>query len=216
MNLQDLVGDSRWVRLALQVAAGAIVLVVLAAGGWAWYRSQESRGLGALAQASALAQQAMGPQAAPEAQEKAVKALEAVIAEHPRLSGLQQAAYELGNLKYTMAQYAGARGAYELAVAKGGSASIRVLAGMGIGYTWEAEKNYASAVQAYEAVIKGLRPKDFMYEDALMAEARAQSLAGQPAAALEVYQRLLRDVPDSRYADEVRNRAASLKSRLGQ
>src|SRR5439155_1062117 len=83
--------------------------------------------------------------------------------------------------------------AYELALAKGASGSLRTLVGMGVGYAWEAEKKYANAAQAYEAAVKGLGRKDFLYEEALMAAARAQDLAGKPAVALEIYQRLLRE-----------------------
>jgi tetratricopeptide (TPR) repeat protein len=216
LNLSDLFRDSRWMRLGLQVGSGVIVLVIVAAAGWGWYRSQESRGLDALASATELAQEAMKPQATPEAREKAAQALEKVLADYPRFSALQQAAYELGNLKYSLGQYAAARSAYEIAATKGDSPSVRTLAAMGMGYAWEAEKNYPNAGRAYEAAAKGLHPGAFMYEEILMAEARAQDLAGNAPAALEIYQRLLREVPNGRNAEELRNRAASLKSRLGQ
>jgi len=216
MTLQDWARESRWVRNGLRAAAVLAVLVLVGAGAWFWYRSQESRGLAALAEATALVQQADGPEAAPQARDKAIRALEAVIAEHPRLSALPQAAYQLGNLEYAAGQYAAARDAYYLALAKGASGSLRTLAGMGIGYTWEAEKNYTSAAKAYEAAAKGLGPKDFVYEEALIAEARAQDLAGKPAVALEIYQRLLREGPDSRHAEDLRNRIASLRTRRGQ
>ena len=42
--------------------------------------------------------------------------------------------------------------------------------------------------------------------------ARAQDLGGKRAAAIETYQRLLKDVPDSRRAEEFRSRMASLQS----
>jgi len=42
-----------------------------------------------------------------------------------------------------------------------------------------------------------------------------QEQAGKPAVALELYQRLLRDVPDSRQAEDLRNRVANLKSQTG-
>ncbi len=216
MTLQDWVRESRWVRNGLRAAAVLAALVLVGAGGWAWYRSQESRGLAALAEATALVQEADGPEAAPQARDKAIRALEAVIAEHPRLSALPQAAYQLGNLEYAAGQYAAARGAYYLALAKGASGSLRTLAGMGIGYTWEAEKDYISAAKAYEAAAKGLGQKDFVYEETLMAEARAQDLSGKPAVALEIYQRLLREGPDSRHAEDLRNRIASLRARTGQ
>jgi len=212
MIFLDQVREWRWFRVAWQVAAalGGVALIVAAV--WAWHSSQETRGLAALAEASVLAQQVERP----EARDRAIKALEIVIAEHPRLSALPQAAYELGNLKYAAGQYPAARGAYELALAKGATGTLRTLAGSGIGYTWEAEKNYAAAAKAYGETLKGLTPKDFMYEDIAMAEARDQELAGKPAVAIEIYERLLRDAPGSRRAEIVRARIASLRSRSGK
>jgi tetratricopeptide (TPR) repeat protein len=213
MNLPDWISDSRWTRIGLQVLAVVVVVALLAAGAWAWYRSQESRGLTMLAEAMALAQQAEDPQAPPELRTRAIKAMEAVLAEYPRLSVSAQAAYHLGNLKYAEGQYGPARGAYQLVLAKGASGAVAGLAGMGIGYTWEAEKNYANAVAAYDAVAKRQGPKDFLYEEALTAEGRAQELAGKPAEALELYQRALRDVPQTRRADYLRNRITNLGGR---
>jgi tetratricopeptide (TPR) repeat protein len=213
MNLPDWISDSRWTRIGVQVLAVVVVVALLAAGAWAWYRSQESRGLTVLAEATALAQQAEDPQAPPELRSRAIKAMEAVLAEYPRVSASAQAAYHLGNLKYAEGQYGSARGAYQLALAKGASGAVGALAGMSIGYTWEAEKNYANAVAAYDAVAKRTGPKDFVYEDALTAEGRAQELAGKPAEALELYQRVLRDVPQARRADYLRNRITNLGGR---
>src|SRR5262245_7173621 len=212
MMLLEQVRDARWFRIAWQAAAavGAFLLIALAI--WAWYSSQESRGLAALAEANVLVQQAERP----ENRDRAIKALEIVIAEHPRLSALPQAAYELGNLKYAAGQYAAARGAYELALAKGATGTLRTLSAAGIGYSWEAEKNYTNAAKAYSEARKGLTTKDFMYEDLTLAEARDQELAGKPAVALEVYERLLRDVPTARKAEIVRTRIASLRSRPNQ
>ena len=212
MILLEQVRESRWFRVAWQVAAALGIIVVILAAIWVWYSSQESRGLAALAEANVLAQQVERP----EARDRAIKALELVIAEHPRLSALPQAAYELGNLKYAAGQYAAARGAYELAMAKGAAGTLRTLSAAGIGYTWEAEKNYANAAKAYSEARKGLNTKDFMYEDLALAEARDQELAGKPGAALEIYERLLREVPTARKADVVRTRIASLRSRPNQ
>jgi TolA-binding protein len=87
---------------------------------------------------------------------------------------------------------------------------VRVLSGSGIGYTWEAEKNYPSAVAAFEAAARGLGPKDFFFEEALLDLARAQGLAGQPAEARATYERLLKEIPDTRHAEEIRTRLAAL------
>jgi tetratricopeptide (TPR) repeat protein len=209
----DRVRRSRWLRPGLQAAGAVAVVVVLALAVWAWYRWQESSGLAALAQANALAQWSQRPEAPPGTRERAIGALEAVIGDYPRLSASLQASYELGNLKYADKQYAAARSAYEAAIAKGASGALRTLAAMGIGYAWEAEKNYAAAAQAYAAAAKGLSPRAFLYEEVLMAEARDEELAGKPAVALEIYQRLLRDMPETRHAEDLRNRVAALRSR---
>jgi tetratricopeptide (TPR) repeat protein len=215
MNLFGWLEDARARRLAIQVGAGVVVVALIVVGAWAWYRSQESRGEAALASATVLVQQAT-PQAAPEARAKAIAALEAVLRDHPRFSGAAQAAYQLGNLRYASGAYAQARGAYEVALAKGGPASLRALSAVGIGYTWEAEKNYANAAAAYEAALNGMAAKAFLYEDTLMALARVQELGGKPGAAADTYQRLLKEIPDTRRADDLKTHLANLKSRPGQ
>jgi tetratricopeptide (TPR) repeat protein len=212
----DRARESRWWKPGLQAAAVLAAVLVVVAGGWTWYHWQDSRGLAALTEASALVQQAQSAQAAPGTRDRAIKALEVVIADYPHLSALPQAAYQLGNLKYAAGQYPAARAAYELALAKGASGALQALAAMGIGYTWEAEKNFTAAAQAHATAAKGFGPKDFLYEEALMAQGRDEELSGKPAAAIEIYQRLLRDLPNTRRADDLRNRVASLRSRPSQ
>lgn len=214
-DLADLL-QSRPVRLGLRIAGVLVVLAILAAGGWFWLRTQDSQGLRALAEAAELLQQADAPAATPEARRKAIGALEDILARHGRSSAAPQAAYQLGNLRYAAGDYAAARGAYEVALAKGAAGAIRTLSALGIGYTFEAQKNYAAAVTAYETVIRSLAPKSFLYEDAFLDLARAQGLAGKPADALATYQRLLKEAPDTRRAADIRARIAELQSRSGK
>jgi tetratricopeptide (TPR) repeat protein len=200
-------------RLGL-MAAGAVALVALVVGGaLAWQWRQESRGQVALAEAARLVRQAETGQEGAEARERAMRALQGVVEEYPRLSAGSQAAYQLGNLRYAAGQYAMARSAYEAALAKGAAGSLRALAALGIGYTWEAEKNWGNAAAAYQAVLKGLGPDDPLYEEGLLALGRAQELGGRPDAALETYQRILKDMPGSARAEDLRVRIASLRSR---
>jgi tetratricopeptide (TPR) repeat protein len=212
----DRVRESRWLRPGLQAAAGLAVVALVVGIGWGWYSWRESRAQAALSDATALTVQADKPDAAPGTRDRAARALELVIADHPRSSVVPQAAYELGNLKYASGKYPEARSAYELAIAKGASGALRSLSTMGIAYTWEAEKKYAMAAQALETAAKELHPKDFLYEEVLMARARDEELAGKPAVAVELYQRVLQDSPNTRHAEEARNRLASLRSRASQ
>ncbi len=109
--------------------------------------------------------------------------------------------------------YGAARGAYQIALAKGAAGSLRTLAASGVGYTWEAQKDYANAVTAYEAVARAVPAKQFYFEDALLDLARAQALAGKPVEALATYERVLKDVLDTRRAPDIRAKIAELQGR---
>lgn len=210
-ELGELLG-SRWARLALKIAGGVVALGLLATGGWLWLRSEEARGQAALAGTAEAVQQGEGPLATTQARQNAIAMLQAVLAQHGRSSAASQAAYQLGNLQYQAGDYAAARAAYEIALAKGAADSLRTLSASGVGYTWEAQRNYASAVTAYDAAARGLAPKQFFFEEALLDLARAQVLAGKPAEARATYERLLKDAPETRRAQDIRGRIAALPS----
>ncbi|HEU4437936.1 MAG TPA: tetratricopeptide repeat protein [Methylomirabilota bacterium] len=205
--------DSRAARLAFKIAGAVAAAAVLVAAGWLWMRTEDAHGQAALAAAADLVQQAEGPQATPEVRQRAITSLQQVLAEHGRTSAAPVAAYQLGNLQYQAGDYAAARGAYELALAKGASGSVRTLAASGVGYTWEAQKDYANAVTAYDALVRHESPKQFFFEESLLDLARAQALAGKPADAIATYERLLKDAPDSRRAPDVRARIAELQGK---
>ena len=199
----------RWAGLALIILAA----VGLGWGGWmVWSTRAESHGAVALAQARFLLAQAQTPNAVPEAKERAQKALEDVVAEYPRLSSGAQAAYQLGNLRFAAGQYPQARAAFQVARSRGRSASLTSLASLGVGFTFEAEKNYEAAEKSFAETVKGASPKDFLYEEAMSDMARVQELGGKRAAALETYQKILKELPDGRRAEELRARVATLQS----
>ncbi len=203
---------SRWGRWAGQ-ALLALALVGLGWGGWMlWSTRAESHGAVALAQARLLLTQAQAPNAAPGAEGRAQKALEEVVAEYPRLSSGAQAAYQLGNLRFAAGQYPQARAAFQIAKARARSASLVSLASLGIGFTFEAEKNYEAAEKSYSETIKGASSKNFLYEEAMSDMARVQELGGKRAAAVETYQKILKELPDGRRAEEMRARVAMLQS----
>lgn len=212
MSVLEQLWEQPRIRQAVLVL-GAVIVVGLGWAGWEGWKSRyESQGNLAFAQARSLVAQAQAPGAAADARERAEKALEGVIAEYPRLSSVSQAAYLLGGVRYAAAQYPQARSSFELARVKAGTSSLAALASLDIGYCWEAEKNFEAAEKAYLALLNGAKPQSFLYEEALLNAARAQELAGKPVAAVENYVRLLKELPDSRRADEVRSRLAVLQT----
>ena len=186
--------SSRGVRLGVKAGGVVLVLAIVGVAGWLWLRAEDTRGQVALAASTELVQQADGPQATTDSRTKAIAALQLVLAQHGRSSAAVQAAYEL-------------------TLAKGASGSLRTLAASGVGYTWEAEKDYASAVTAYEAVARAVPAGQFFFEDAQLDLARAQALAGKPTEAVATYERVLKDVPDTRRAADIRARIAALQPR---
>lgn len=197
-------------RTVLGLAAGFVVAAALAVAGWYWYSAEQNRALTAYAETMARARTAESSQAKPEDRAAAVRELAATLALFPSSSAAAQAAYQLAGLRYDAGEYAAARGAYQIAVARAGSATLRALARAGIGYTWESEREYAKAIDAYQTALAGLGPKDFYYESLLLDLGRGQELAGRKAEAIGTYQRVLKELPQGKRAEAVRARLMTL------
>lgn len=191
--------------------AGAVLLVaVLGAGGWWWYRAEQRRVLATWAQIETRLITARGPQAAPEQRAALISEVEQFLNANRSSVVTALAAYDLGNLRFATGQYGGARVAYELALARGASPTIRTLTRSELAATWEAERDFAKAADLYQALLGDLQAKDFLFEQTLLDLARNQALAGRRDQAVAAYQRLLKDLPGSARADEVRARLAAL------
>lgn len=208
MNVAWLAAISR--RTLLAIAGGVVALAVLGTAGWFWYANEQHRALATYAEAFARLRAAQSPQAAPEARSAALRELEASLARFPSSSAAPQAAYQLAGLRYDAGDYGAARGAYEVVLARGTRGTLGTLARAGIGYTWEAERDYAKAIEAYVAALAPLGPRDFHYEALLVDLGRAQELAGRKPDAITTYQRVLKELPQARRAEEIRARLLSL------
>jgi tetratricopeptide (TPR) repeat protein len=197
-------------RTWLAAGLGVAILAGLGAGAWLWTEARERRAAGVYVPALAQLAAARSTALSPEARAAISRDLESALAQYPSASLAPDAAYELGNLRYAERDWARARSAWEVVGAHASSPTLRILAQTGIGYTWEAEGNLAKAREAYERAQAGLRPGDFYFEELLMAQARVQEQSGDKTAAVETYRRLLREVPQSLRADDVRNRLGIL------
>jgi len=192
----------------LFVAAIAVVAAgLLAVGGWFWYSSGQHRAMSAYAAALTQAQSA---QATPDAREAAIRGLESALTQYSSGPGAAEVAYQLGNLRFEAQQYAQARNAWEMAVAQGATRTLKALSLGGVAYTWEAERSYPKAVEAFKTALTGVGPKDFYYEELLLGLGRTQELAGQKAEAIATYRRALSELTQSRRAEEIRARLAAL------
>lgn len=197
-------------RTVVLVAAVVVGLVLVLGGGWFGYSAWLQRGSAVWADALTKVQASLSAQATPEVRETAARQLEGALQQYPSSPMAAQGAYELGNLRYASRQYPQARAAYEIAAAKAGRGTIGTLARAGIGYTWEAERNFAKAAETYRAAVDGLKLQDFFYEELLFDLARVQEQAGQKNEAIETYRRLVKELPRTARAEEARARLASL------
>ncbi len=194
------------------IIAGIALLgiVALGAGGWYWHTVSQRHAMAAYAEAMTRAQAALSPQATADARAAGIRELETALTQYPSGPGASQVAYELGSLRYDAQQYAQARGAWDIAVAQGAPRTLKALSLGGVAYTWEAERNYAKAVDAFKIALTGLGPKDFYYEELILGLGRTQELAGQKAEAIATYRRALGELAQSRRVDEIKARLAAL------
>lgn len=197
-------------RTMIVAAVVALVLVAVIGGAWYWQIVAEHRAAAAYAGALAQLTATRGRDVPPDARATARRQLEAALTAYPSAGMAAQAAFEIGALRFQDREYPGARSAWEIALARAASPTLRTLARLGIASTWEAERNFAKAADAYAAAVAQLKPSDFQYEESLMDLARVQDLAGRKADAIATYRRLLKDVPATRRADDVRARLANL------
>ena len=195
----------------LVIGGLALVAVALAAfGGWAWWDAQHRRALGDTAEVLARVQPALAPDATAEAKLTGARELEQLLERFPSARTVPSVAYELGNLRFSAGQYAAARAAYDVALQRGATGVIAAMARAGVARTWEAERDFTRAAEAYAALATSLEPRSFLYEDALVDQARALELSGKKAEAVMIYQKILKELPTAKRSDDVRSRLASL------
>ncbi|HKQ65591.1 MAG TPA: hypothetical protein VJZ73_11315 [Methylomirabilota bacterium] len=197
-------------RTLILTTAAAVVVGALAGGGWYWHMVSQRHAMAAYALALTRAQPAMSAQATADARAAGIRDLETALTQYPSGPGAAQVAYDLGSLRFDAQQYVQARGAWELALAQGPPRTLKTLSQGGVAYTWEAERNYAKAVDAFKVALTGLGPKDFYYEDLLLGLARTQDLAGQKADAIATYRRAMTELAQSRRLEEIKARLAAL------
>ena len=197
-------------RTLLVLAVAVLGILALGSAAWFWYAAEQRRAIVAYADVMVRVAAAESREATAETRAVAARDLEAILARYPSAAAAPHAAYQLGNLRYDAGQYAAARAAYEVALAGGATKTLRMLAQAGRGYTWEAERDWVKAMDAYRVALSTLGPKDFYYEVLLTDLARTQEQAGRKAEAVETYRRILKELPQTRRGEEIRARLMRL------
>lgn len=206
LPLAGLPPAARWTVLGVGALLVALVGTVIV---WTFLQHRGASARRGFAAAGTAYRQAMAATGETAPLAEAEQTLKQFLRDHARSASAAQAWYFLGNVEYR-------RGAQDAAIAAFAEAarrdtgSVSVLSRLGAGYAWEAKKDPARALEAYQEALKGRGPKEFLYAELLLGVARAQEQLTQTPAAIETYRRLLKDVPDSPRAEEVRARLAIL------
>jgi tetratricopeptide (TPR) repeat protein len=205
--LRELPSPLRWTLLSI---IGALVLVAIASGVWNWRGRREAAAQQALGPVAASAQRSTGS-GQPAELEGAAKALREFLNSHGGTRAGQQAWYLLGQVEFRRQQWDAAAAAFAEA-ARRDAGSVATLSRLGQGYAYEAKGDAGRALEAYQQALAGRTPKDFLYGELLLAKARAQELAKDPAGAVATYKQYLKDLPSSERVEAVRIRLALLGS----
>ena len=171
------------------IAYGVVVLVAAAvlAGGWYWYsKGYEEKAM----QHYVAAQQRIAGNSNVK-QDDIIAALKDVVAQYPRSKVAGVANYGLGNIYYFSNKFDEAIAAYDAFIDKAPSNSeLAVLACIGLGFSYEAKKDYAKALASYQ---KAEKMKQGAHYDStnLQNIARVYELSNERTKAVEYYQKAL-------------------------
>ena len=195
----------RWTLLAV---TSVLLLVLVGAGVWSWLGRRDDAAHQALGTVLVTAQRAVGSGQAADL-EAAATTLRQFLASHSGTRASHQAWYVLGQVEFRRSQWDAAVAAFGEA-SRRDRGSIGALSRLGQGYAQEAKGDGAGALEVYQQGLSGLGPKDFLYEDLLLAKARAQELTKDSVGAVATYKQYLKDLPTADRVQDVRIRLALL------
>jgi tetratricopeptide (TPR) repeat protein len=183
-------------RPKLLMASGALVLVVVLTAAYFLYASHNESEAAKLyfeARVKAMRSDPMGMGViAPEA----LRAFENVTEKYSSTEAAQSARYELGSLYFSAGEYDRAIAVYKTFSDKAGREDIRrIFASFGIGYAYEAKKEYEKSLEAFLGVVNskpGNVPEGIAYRNV----ARIYEEMNDREKALDYYRKALEKTKD--------------------
>jgi TolA-binding protein len=203
----------------------AVLIVVVAVGGFFWWNRHTRNQAGALfAEAMAVTESAISPAptvpgatqvpgtfpSAKARQEAAIAALQRVASAYPSTQDGIAAEYQMASELFALGRLAEAEKAYEEVVRRAGASSVYgAAARMGLAATLVSEAQYDRAIKEYTELAAqrdGVLPVDGV----LVELARAYAKAGKTADARATFKRVVDEFPNSNYVAEARQQMALL------
>jgi predicted negative regulator of RcsB-dependent stress response len=137
------------------------------------------------------------------------KELQTIIQDYPETGGALQARLLIANLLYQEKKYSEAASAFEsLAQA---APDVKILVAENLSYCYEAQKDYPKAAAVLDPLVA---TADLPYRQELQRrQALMFELAGDPAKALAVYQKMLQDNPSDSFAPYLQEKVKTLEAK---
>jgi TolA-binding protein len=147
--------------------------------------------------------------------DEALVAARAVATDFPGFDELYEADYVIGRCLAAQAEFAAAREAYARAIdsPRGGQTETAAMARWMTGESYFHQENYAAALAEYEKVERQY-PFARWRAAALIQAGKCHESLGEWSAAVQAYERLLKEFPDSELAAEATRRAEAARQRV--
>lgn len=181
-------------RKEMSVAAGAFVIILLAATGWYFYQQTEERD--ALAQYNKATEEYFKVRASGKDPSAVLKLYEEVAKKYSGTRAGDLALFRLGNINLGLNNIDGAVKAYQGYLNENSTENeFRVLVLNGLGYCCEAKKDYKGALSKFEKALNSKAGQSFE-STSLENMARAYEKLNDPKKALEYYKKAVEKTTD--------------------
>jgi TolA-binding protein len=188
----------RW-KGAVIAVVGLLALSAVIAGYSAWNSSKEANAVVLLRKAVSLLEANSQTGQDTTKQEEGVRLLQEVVTRYAQSAAAVEATLRLGTLYYTGGKYDEARSVYTAYLGKNPRGRIAFSAGIGVGDTYLAQRNYAKAVDTYSRLIEQFSQEPLLPE-AHLHLARAYLGMNRLKDAGAVYEKLVAAHPNTGWA----------------
>jgi tetratricopeptide (TPR) repeat protein len=197
-------------RQKLYIAVGVLTLVIVLGAGYLFYSANYEKDAARLyfdarlkiMRADPMETGAVGPEVA--------RVLSEVVDKYPSSDAAQSARYELGRLYFTIREYDTSIRVYKEFIDFASKKDIRlVYARFGIGYGYEAKKEYDKALEAFNQVVDS-KPGNVFEGQSYRNIARVYEEMNENGKALDYYKKALEKTKDPTASSLLKRKIAQL------
>jgi tetratricopeptide (TPR) repeat protein len=201
---------SRENRQKLYIAVGVLTLVIVLGAGYVFYSASYEKDAAKLYFDARLKIMRADPMETGAVGPEVVRVLSEVVDKYPSSDAAQSARYELGRLYFTIREYDTSIRVYKEFIDFASKKDIRlVYARFGIGYGYEAKKEYDKALEAFNQVVDS-KPGNVFEGQSYRNIARVYEEMNENGKALDYYKKALEKTKDPTASSLLKRKIAQL------